>query len=301
MKQFYFFKLVEENNGTQWRKYAYPLPGQTTYLTLRDRNHVIDHNCRAQLDREENTKFVQLFAGDVVGICHEGDNARDCRLLEYNNHGTIFYKATGEIFLIGDANPYIEGLRCASECDGMNDAFLRLVQQNGTVGQPAAPGASATATPHTDAADDAQDGSVSGTGDVTMPVYSRVEMRELDAIEQSLLNTLTNRQANEKLLVISQIRDRMRTGVARFVYIKQNGDTRVAYGTRCGSVVELLGGNTSGMPRREGDSDGVHFHYFDIQRRDWRCFCTEDVQSVSIDYYVNLAERDQIISLAGAA
>ena len=91
-------------------------------------------------------------------------------------------------------------------------------------------------------------------------------------------------RALNKTLQISKLMDRMQHGVAKFSFFKQNGDYREAYGTRNPDIIDTFGTQES----HGGVSvpDGEHFHYFDIGRRAWRCFCVQDFDNLEEDFLV---------------
>ena len=71
----------------------------------------------------------------------------------------------------------------------------------------------------------------------------------------------------------------MAMGGVRFTYNKQNGDERQAFGTLREDVIREVNPNAFDNARGREESsndDGAHVVYFDLQKRDWRSFCTED-------------------------
>ena len=296
MKQFYFFVGSRERaEGAQRSYHVYkPLPGQTTYLTLSDQQHPVDHTCKAQFDRSENTKAVQLPLGAIIGICHEGANLKECRLLEYTDHGAIFYKATGEVFVIGNNNYGIDGLRTSQECEGMDAAILSLTSPNASTTTPALTAAASPAPSNTNA-------------QLSIELPARTDMLSIDTIENYLLSTgdHTSTEINKILLCISQIRDRSRVGVTRFCYRKQNDDMRIAYGTRNAEIIALFNGEneeTYLSNRPSQTTRGRHFNYFDIEKKQWRSFVTDNIISVSSDVLItDHAAIRQIAANASAA
>ena len=156
----------------------------------------------------------------------------------------------------------------------MMQAYRALTDANQPQATPAASGAATAPTRSTHT-------------DNTVEVVLEEPTDELSRIEETLMEYETERDALDDLLTISIIRDRLRAGIGKFTFQKQNGDTRVAYGTRRGSIIERSTGGDIGREGRS-HSDGRHFAYFDIQRNDWRCFCVEDIMSVDTDFFTDV-------------
>lgn len=283
MVKFYFFKVCREMNAQrQYRTVLHPLPGQTTYVNQRETGRPLDTALKVQVASRENSKVCRLVTDTVVGVAIEGRTLRDTKLGIYTRDEQEFYRAEGELLLVD--NPYylssqVTFIRYASDCyPSMMEAYNLLSNSD-------ARGEEAPQAPRT--AEESAEAVANTTMPSTATVIStapqrRVDTTELESIESNLLDTLPERETLGKLLIISQIRDRMRIGVAKFSFLKQNGDTRLAYGTRNPDVIRLCGGDVmEQQERQDGGPDGEHFHYFDVQKRAWRCFCVEDIISVT--------------------
>lgn len=273
MKQYYFFKVCRGFNASrQFRTVLHPLPNQFTFKTLRDRHHPIDPACKVQLCNAQNHIAVQLPSLTIIGVCHEGVTERECSIREYTRDNAIFYRTDAEIRLI--LSPTGDPLNCIPLADEeMLQAYRELVSRDATPQEAAAPTTENVCPSHVAPVQMAPE-------HVAEPItFDPNEMRQ---IEESLMCEMSEREALGKLLIISQIRDRMKLGVVKFSYEKQNGDIRIAYGTRNREAMQCVeyAGSGNAQQRREGD--GAHFNYFDIQKRDWRCFCTRDIRSVEV-------------------
>lgn len=309
MVKFYFFKIVcERNEQGEWRKRLYPLPGQFTYVNSRMPSVPVDTTLRVQLRSSENGKIVRLWSDDIVGVRHEGDDQRATKLSKYTRNDGFFYRSESEVFYVPRVS-FLEvprdGIRFAAE--DMKQAYLDLVSRTNDahVATPSAPATpSSTARPEGAPAPTPQSPRASEPNDnIITEEPTRIQMRELDAIESHLLLEMSERQTAETLLLISQIKDRMRIGVTKFAYEKQTGELRVAYGTRNTEIIEMVSAGASRSERslnRNQEYDGEHFRYFDLEKKEWRMFCTPDIKSVTIDFLMTStsAIRDFINSHA---
>lgn len=289
MKAFYFFQITREHNSSnEYRTVLHPLPDQLIYGT---QDYLVP-SFKVQLSLHENSKAVRLSSGDIVGVRLESNRLRDLRLSERTRGGVRFYRTEAEIFLVHSA--YIPHVPNLNEADSeMLQAYRELISPNGSDASSEgaqAPEAAAQAVnvnpvePHATPARTAQ------------PISFNPD--ELRSVEDVLRLEMSEREALTKLLTISQIKDRLTIGVARFTFIKQNGDTRIAYGTRNAEVmrhVEFIGNDNRDRDRQQ---DGAHFTYFDIQKKDWRSFCTPDIVSCDVSFFLRPDQIREIQALA---
>ena len=81
--------------------------------------------------------------------------------------------------------------------------------------------------------------------------------------------------AGAKAMMVENLKNQMRTGVAHFVYMKKSGELREAFGTTSRALVEkYINGNSIS---RE------HFAttaYFDVEAAGWRSFRWENIVAV---------------------
>lgn len=303
MKQYYFFAVaLERNNSGQNRTVLYPLTNQTTYFNRQVREHPVNPDYRVQVNLAENSKVVRLRPLTVIGVCHEGFNAKECRLPEYSRNDVKFYRTNAEVFMVCDpesSDPHngqvlrVPNLRVAD--NEMMDAYRSSTATDWPQNDAAAHGGEASR-------ENVRTGSPAATATTStaqaLPALT-IDPRELERIENYLRDNMDERNALLKLLVISQIRDRMRLGVCKFVFRKQNGEVRTAYGTRNSAAMQVAGANLSSSENRAAQSDGAHFCYFDAQKRGWRSFCVEDIMSVCTD--VLITSLDDVRALGEAA
>ena len=296
MVNYYFFKTTrEENASRQTRRVAKPIPGQFTYFSARENHVPLDTNLKVQFSLQENTKVVHLPSGMIIGVAIEGDSMRTATLRLRQRNDMHFY-ATGdvEVFLVdGPAGyrNYDNVMRLAS--GEMESAYMELMGRNQNNAAGVVQNESATAAPQqsvealaVENTDTVHSGTAHADADAVQAcIEMRINQTELQSIEDHIFSeTGHQRETLGKLLIISQIRDRARIGVVKFSYEKQDGEIRVAYGTRNSSIISALAGDALDSGRNSNGPDGEHFSYFDVQRRAWRCFCTENVQSVSRDF-----------------
>lgn len=284
MKKYYFFRVeLRQNIQGELRKVVLPLPGQTTYVTLNDRNHPVDTNLKVQLALRQNTLVCSLpgIEDVVIGVCHEGISEKalkltqQSRMLPVSNEENapaervFFYRTEAPVFLVKRPEWFLnQEVSMPLADDAMLRAYEALVGTHTDVPQQTAtaPGDETPAEAEPASAFD--------------PTAFAPDS-EIGLVEDHLRLGCQETTAMTCALYISRLRDRMRAGVVAFSYMKQNGSLRKAYGTRNPDVIRLLHGNTDLSARRpDASNDGAHFHYFDVQQGDWRCFCTEDFQSI---------------------
>lgn len=288
MQKFYFFYTLRERNaqGEFWMVVK-PFAGQTTYENNREVD--VRADLKVQLPVGENRKAVRLPAGSILGVKYTGSSKSSVALTLRRRGEVYYYRTDQELFLVS-----VEGALGAPNLiqradDEMIGAFRELTgrsvneqstphNEESTLRNEESPAATTSAT------STAADGAGNDDDEIADVVRTRVDNFALRNIEGHLSDCNDERETLAKLLLISKINDRCRCGVAKFSFRKQNGDVRIAYGTRNAEVIAMFqqdgGGNEE---ERRNNGDGGHFHYFDIQRQAWRCFCTEDVLSVTGD------------------
>lgn len=293
MKQYYFFKIATvQNQSGQMRKTVFPLPGQHQCSAVYDGDE-IDATLKVQLALAENTKACAMPDDTIIGVEYESVRNRELMLSKYSREQDIngervrvyFYRTDKPIFLVSVvAYDIAERVHLQRADEEMLAAFRALTSENfdwdafENEGVP-----------------EVHDEQPSAT--VSQAPSSADELRAIE--ERFAMNGSPEdeRRNLKKLLKIAQVLDRMKIGVAQFSYFKQNGNYREAYGTRNHEIIRLLGGNTEN-PRadRNGNYDGEHVAYFDIQRRDWRCFCAVDIDEVGM----NMIPQSQVNDVASA-
>ena len=81
----------------------------------------------------------------------------------------------------------------------------------------------------------------------------------------------TSAGRHERILEeLHALKEELDGGVSCFEYIKSDGTLRIAFGTRRPSDIRRFGGSLRDPHR--SDESGSLFPYFDIDRRQWRCF-----------------------------
>ena len=74
-------------------------------------------------------------------------------------------------------------------------------------------------------------------------------------------------------------------GMCHFVFTKVNGEHRDAYGTRASDIIERHENKEKAPSKRKPAFNGT-FSYFDLERRDWRCFRVDTLVELDRDYVV---------------
>ena len=94
----------------------------------------------------------------------------------------------------------------------------------------------------------------------------------MNVIAQRTQNLLI---AGAKAMMIEDLKHKLRTGVAHFLYIKKNGEVREAWGTTNATLAYKYT-NGNGISREYFKTTA----YFDIEKGEWRSFRWESIVKV---------------------
>ena len=94
----------------------------------------------------------------------------------------------------------------------------------------------------------------------------------MNAIAQRTQNLLV---AGAKAMMIESLKEKLRNGVAHFIFVKKNGEIREAFGTTNSSVASKYT-NGNGISREYFKTTA----YFDIEKGEWRSFRWESIVKV---------------------
>ena len=112
------------------------------------------------------------------------------------------------------------------------------------------------------------------------------EMKEI----HSYLDRVVDWPVNEKfqlMILIDELKKRMKDEVAHFTFRKKDGSIRQAYGTRVSEViVRYEGALLPPQNQRQQQRSGGTFPYFDIERQAWRCFKVETLMDIDRGYTI---------------
>lgn len=81
--------------------------------------------------------------------------------------------------------------------------------------------------------------------------------------------------AGAKAMMIEALKEKLRNGVAHFIFIKKNGEVREAFGTTNAAVAAKYT-NGNGISREYFKTTA----YFDIEKGEWRSFRWESLVKV---------------------
>lgn len=296
MYRFYFFV----SRRVDGRMKLFPLSGQTTFP-----NHgstlaaeiPVDVDTEVQMNILDRALACSYGSGTLFGVKMEGNSRRQIRLMAYSDRGRTYYKVAGivPIILVGThvaTDPDFYRMNRNNELVIPNDemieqwqAYIRRV--NGV----AAPDPEAEPLPGIE-----PEGAHS---DAEFPPVVAGWLDKVRSIGQHLLDEGLMSTANQLKYSISLLLDMFAMGGARFTYRKQNGNVREAVGTLREDIInEVEPGAMEELPDRPGNSseDGGHVVYFDIEKRAWRSFCTEDFISVA----PTRLSKDECVCIANA-
>ena len=81
--------------------------------------------------------------------------------------------------------------------------------------------------------------------------------------------------AGAKAMLVENLKNQMRNGVAHFVYMKKSEELREAFGTTSKALVERYI-NSNGISREHYATTA----YFDVEKASWRSFRWENIVAV---------------------
>ncbi len=115
--------------------------------------------------------------------------------------------------------------------------------------------------------------------------YTRQNDEELRRLAQWIdRESASKNAANEFTGMLERIKNEMLEGVCHFTFTKVGGERREAYGTRLSNIIAKYSTpRTQKKPKNEQVYAGT-FPYFDLVRRDWRCFRVDRLVDVDTDY-----------------
>ena len=94
----------------------------------------------------------------------------------------------------------------------------------------------------------------------------------MNVIAQRTQNLLI---AGAKAMMIESLKEKLRNGVAHFIFVKKNGEVREAFGTTNAAVAAKYT-NGNGVSREYFKTTA----YFDIEKGEWRSFRWESLVKV---------------------
>lgn len=261
MRNFFFFISRRETNAQgQRRMMLFPLPGQQTLVTTMTRGEV-DTTRRAQCSNSDLRRVCRYPEGTIFGVETQGSTPWAARLKNYSRNGEQFYNVSeNTLFAIGlEEQAYVAMDDQFRPGERMASAYAALVPQE----TPAAP-----------------------TALQRFSVMYLAPIEEVDVWRQAgmVFNQIVN---------LSTLRDRMLQGIVKFVYRKADGSTRTAYGTRNAGFLNNVPYSSE---RARQNSANRTFSYFDVQRRDFRCFSLGNLVSVSLDIFEPTVSNMDIIA-----
>ena len=97
------------------------------------------------------------------------------------------------------------------------------------------------------------------------------------ATRMAVIAARTNSElmAGAKAMMILSLKEKLRNGVAHFIFVKKNGEVREAFGTTNAAVAAKYT-NGNGISREFYKTTA----YFDIEKGAWRSFRSESIVNV---------------------
>ncbi len=112
--------------------------------------------------------------------------------------------------------------------------------------------------------------------------WKNIKDPEMKILAKLLTERLaSNNEAAQKAGLIAYLKRKMQTDIVEFLYYKESGEDRPAFGTRCPQIISRYHWNPSG---REQTQVIKTFNYFDLERKAWRSFRPENLVRVNDNY-----------------
>lgn len=108
------------------------------------------------------------------------------------------------------------------------------------------------------------------------------EMRAIYAnTDTNDIHTIYNLMKN-----LEELKSRMQDDIVHFSFTKKDGSLRQAYGTRSKDIISRHGAEPgqNQSAKRKTTPAGTTFPYFDIEKREWRCFTVKLFEGIDNDY-----------------
>lgn len=104
-----------------------------------------------------------------------------------------------------------------------------------------------------------------------------IAVNDITMLRAAVIENRTNNSvfAGMKAMMIEQLKEKMRNGVAHFFFLKKNGELREAWGTTCKSLADKHI-NGRGCSREYFSTTA----FFDIEKGEWRSFRWETLVKV---------------------
>lgn len=88
------------------------------------------------------------------------------------------------------------------------------------------------------------------------------------------------------MILIFELKKRMKEEVTHFSFRKKDGSIRQAYGTRASEVIVRHEGAVLPPEEKRPNGSGGTFPYFDIERQAWRSFKLESLLDIDRGYTI---------------
>lgn len=118
-----------------------------------------------------------------------------------------------------------------------------------------------------------------------MERMTRQNDKELEAAYGYLMRNMHPGSVEALYREIEELKNQMADGFCHFSFTKVSGEHREAYGTRASDIIDRYGG-VSGKGNGRPPAFNGTFPYFDMEKKDWRCFRIDTLAGVDMEYVV---------------
>lgn len=110
------------------------------------------------------------------------------------------------------------------------------------------------------------------------------EMKEICSYLDRVVHWPVN-ETFQLMVLIDELKKRMKDEVTHFIFKKKDGTVRQAYGTRVSEVIVRYEGAML-PPEKQRQCTGSTFPYFDIEKQAWRSFRVESLMDIDRGYTI---------------
>lgn len=108
---------------------------------------------------------------------------------------------------------------------------------------------------------------------------------ELKDILDYLMENMHAHEARRIYDEMEELKNQMCDGFCHFTFTKVSGEEREAYGTRASDIIEKYSSFNKRRSNRQTCFNSA-FSYFDIEKKDWRCFRIDSLIGMDRDYVI---------------
>lgn len=112
-----------------------------------------------------------------------------------------------------------------------------------------------------------------------------MELREVSGFLDKVFGEGSH-QTEMLMNMVVELKALMQNDIVHFIFNKTDGTRRHAYGTRASDVISRYDTSGTGDGRNPQRAFNGTFPYFDIEKREWRCFRVDRIVEIDNNYTI---------------